>query len=176
MEVEELIAAGYRARREQRPDAAEAAFIEAARLAEEAGERLLLARALTEVGRMARDAGRGQDALAHYSSAVEVLRALDEPLRLAHTVRHVGDILRQWGQPEKACGCYDEALAIYRADGGTPPLDLANTLAGYGRTRDDLRDIEAAAALWQEARDLYASLGLQAGVDEADRRLHRAAG
>jgi tetratricopeptide (TPR) repeat protein len=178
MESEDLIALGYRARREQRPDDAEAAFAEAARLAEEAGDRLPLARALTGVGQMARDAGRVEIALAHYRSAVEILRALDDPLLMAHTVRHVGDILRQLGQPEKACGHYEEALAIYRGHLETPPLDLANTLAGYARTRDDLHDIEAAAALWLKARDLYASVDVQAGVAEADRWLssHRAAG
>ena len=178
MEADELIEAGYQARRNQRPDDAEAAFAEAARLAEGAGDRLLLARALTGVGQMTRDAGRGEAALAHYTLAVDLLRSLDEPLRLAHTVRHVGDILRQLGQPEKACGCYDEALAIYRGNFAAPPLDLANTLAGYARTRADLQEKEPAAALWLEARDLYASLDLQAGVAEADRwlRLHRAAG
>ena len=178
MEADELIEAGYRARRNQRPYDAEAAFAEAARLAGEAGDRLLLARALTGVGQMTRDAGRGEDALAHYSLAVDLLRSLDEPLRLAHTVRHAGDILRQLGQAEKACGCYDEALAIYRGDRATPPLDMANAIAGYARTRADLQEMEAAAALWGEARDLYASLDLKAGVAEADQwlRLHRAAG
>jgi tetratricopeptide (TPR) repeat protein len=178
MDAEDLIAAGYRARREQRPDDAEAAFAEAARLAEETGDRLLLARALTGMGQMARDAGRVQDALARYSSSVDLLRTLDEPLRLAHTVRHVGDILRQLGRPEDACGCYDEALAIYRGHSATPPLDLANTIRGYALARGDLQETGSATALWAGARDLYASLDLQAGVDEADRwlRLQRAAG
>lgn len=141
-------------------------------------EDLIAARALIETGRKARDTGDGEAALAHYRSAVEVLRTLDEPLRLAHTVRHVGDILRQNGQPETACACYEEALAIYRAHGATPSLDLANAIAGYARARADLQETEKAAALWVEARDLYASLSLQAGVDEANRwlQLHRAAG
>jgi tetratricopeptide (TPR) repeat protein len=178
MEPEDLIAAGYEARREQRAGDAEVAFAEAARLAEAAGDRRLLARALTGMGQMARDGGRGTDALEYYRAAVAQLRGLDEPLRLAHTVRHVGDILRQQGQPEDACGCYEEALVIYRGRGETPPLDLANTLAGYARTRGDLRDTEAAVALWLEARDLYAAANVQAGVAEAERwlQIHRAAG
>jgi tetratricopeptide (TPR) repeat protein len=168
MEAEDPIAAGYRARGEQRPDDAGTAFAEAARRAQAAGDRLPLARALTGMGQMARDRGEGQTAPAHYSLAVDLLRAFDEPLLLAQTVRHVGDILRWQGQPEKACACYDEALRIYRAHDATPPLDLANTLAGYARTRSDLREMESAAALWIEARDLYASLDLQAGVDDAN--------
>ena len=178
MEAEELIAAGYQARREQRPDDAEAAFAQAALMAEAGADALLLARALTGMGQMARDRGLGQSALAHYRSATDLLRGLEEPLRLAHTVRHVGDILRQLGQPERARGCYDEALAIYRGHSATPPLDLANTIRGYALVRGDLHESESATALWGEARDLYASLDLQAGVAEADRWLnsHRAAG
>jgi tetratricopeptide (TPR) repeat protein len=133
---------------------------------------------LIAAGYQARTERRPDDALAHYSSSVDLLRTLDEPLRLAHTVRHVGDILRQLGRPEEACGCYYEALAIYRGHGATPPSDLANTIRGYALARGDLHETESAEALWIEARDLYASLDLQAGVDEADRwlRLHRAAG
>ena len=63
---------------------------------------------------------------------------------------------------------YREALAIYRRNERTPPLDLANALRGFALLKG--RSAEA-NALWQEARDLYAAVGVEAGVAESSGRL-----
>jgi hypothetical protein len=89
---------------------------------------------------------------------------LNDPLALAHTIRHVADIHRVQGNPQLAEPCYDEALGLYRANAATPPLDLANAIRGLALLKND-------KALWAEARDLYASLDVQAGVDECSRWL-----
>lgn len=99
-----------------------------------------------------------------------ILRTLDDPLRLAHTVRHVGDIFQSQGA-ELAGPFYAEALAIYRGNDSTRPLDLANTVAGYARFNEEHGEAGEAITLWQEARSLYASVDVQAGVKEAGERL-----
>ncbi|HVP00411.1 MAG TPA: tetratricopeptide repeat protein [Bryobacteraceae bacterium] len=111
-----------------------------------------------------RDQGRLEEARRLYEQAAERYRALNDPLALAHTVRHVADIHRQQGHPELAARCYDEALMIYRANAETPQLDLANAIRGLALLKNE-------ATLWQEARDLYAEVGVDAGVNECSRRL-----
>jgi tetratricopeptide (TPR) repeat protein len=90
---------------------------------------------------------------------------------LAHTIRHVADILRESGRAELAEPRYDEALALYRKHPETPPLDLANAIRGLALLKSDSRRSESAKALWQEARELYAAVNVEAGVEESKRRL-----
>jgi len=70
-----------------------------------------------------------------------------------------------------AGACYHEALGIYRSHAETPPLDLANAIRGLAILKSDTADAEAARALWEEARDLYAAVNVKAGVAESNRRL-----
>jgi len=118
-----------------------------------------------------RKSGDAAGGLRGYMAAVDALREMDEPLRLAHTVRHVADIQRGIGELEAARANYAEALAIYRAEPGTGKLDLANTLRGYGLLLEQMGENAAATAMWREAGALYAAVGVQVGVDEADRRV-----
>jgi tetratricopeptide (TPR) repeat protein len=129
------------------------------------------AQELIEEGRAARDSGKLDVALERYRAGAEMLRCVVQPQRLAHTVRHVADIEREMGSFDAAEADYFEALAIYRDDPRTGKLDLANTLRGYALLREDRGDLKAAGEMWSEARELYASVEVQAGVDEADRRL-----
>ncbi len=126
-----------------------------------------------EEGRFARNAGDLQGGLRGYAAAVALLRTIDAPLRLAHTVRHVADMRREAGELEAAKTNYAEALAIYREDSATGTLDLANTLRGYGLLMEALGDGPAARAMWAEAGELCAIAGVQAGTDEAARRVER---
>lgn len=113
-----------------------------------------------------------QSSLRHYTNAVEIYRDQNDSLRLAHTLRHVAEILRHEGHLAEAGQNYIEALDMYRKHEGTPPLDLANTLRGFALLKTDLNEVAASERLWQEARTLYQSLGIQAGVDESDAQLH----
>jgi len=125
----------------------------------------------TQKGKAARDAGDLPEALRAYWIAAAALRVVSEPLRLAHTIRHIADIQRQMGELDDAKANYAEALAIYRSNLSTSILDLANTLRGFALLMQQLDDPAAATAMWQEARALYNAVSVQAGVDEADRRL-----
>jgi hypothetical protein len=62
-------------------------------------------------------------------------------------------------------------LSLYRGHPETLPLDLANTIRGLAILKQDQGDLEQSRALWEEARDLYASLHVDAGVNESARRL-----
>jgi tetratricopeptide (TPR) repeat protein len=169
--AEKLVKQGYQARREDRLVEAKTHFAEAVDLCRKADTQAMLARSLTGLGQIESDLHDSCAALTHYEEAAAIYRTLNDPLVLAHTVRHVADILRRQGRLAQAAPCYIEALAIYRSDGQTPPLDLANAIRGYALLRGDAGESEEARKLWQEAGHLYATIGVEAGAAEAQRRL-----
>jgi len=126
---------------------------------------------LVEKGRSERNAGNLTAAADSYKRAADAFHVAGQPLRKAHAIRHSGDILQDAGELTTAQPCYEEALAIYRHHPDTPPLDLANAIAGYARLSEKLNHRQRAAALWKDALDLYAQCSVQAGVDEARGRL-----
>src|ERR1051326_2074817 len=111
----DLIAAGYLARRQGRPQQAKEAFVESVGWCRGRTDQvLLLASALVGLGQVERDLKNERLALQHYQEAVEIYRNGPDRLRLAHTIRHVADILREAGSLEEARPHYEEALNIYR--------------------------------------------------------------
>jgi len=132
-----------------------------------------IAQAWIEQGRKFRDTDMPHMALERYSAAATMLRQTNEPQRLAHTIRHVADIQSNMGLHAEAEASYAEALQIYRDDFRTGSLDLANTLRGYALSREETGHRLAAHAMWSEALELYRKVGVQAGVDEAERYIAR---
>ena len=86
-------------------------------------------------------------------------------------MRHLADLHRGAGRLDLAGFSYDEALALYRDDPRTAPLDFANALRGVALLRDESGDLEAGKRLWEEARALYLSVGVQEGFEECNTRL-----
>ena len=175
---DQLIAMGYQARRDHRPEDAKRFFSEAVERcrASGSGDGSLLASALIGLGQIERDLKNGLAALDNYREAVRLWRGKVDPLIFAHTFRHLGDILREEGVRDEARTCYEEALAIYRSHRETAPLDLANTIRGYALLRGDSGDdAEEAAALWREARGLYEAVNVEAGVKESEAQIARLA-
>lgn len=170
---EELIASGYKARKERHPNQAREIFSEAVRLSRKAADSSLLASSLVGLGQIERDLANLDVSLQHYREAVELLRTCPDRLRFAHTIRHLADILRENGSPEDASLRYEEALKIYREYAETPPLDLANTLRGFALLKADIGEKEEAKSLWREARSLYESVNVQAGVEESELQIAR---
>ena len=111
--------------------------------------------------------------LACYEEAVGAARDCGDPMRLAHAVRHMGDVHRAQKRLPAAGTCYHEALTLYRAADSPPILDFANAVRPMAILKAQLGEDEAARALWQEAKDLYAAVGIAVGVDEADRWIKR---
>jgi tetratricopeptide (TPR) repeat protein len=131
----------------------------------------VLVRALKALGQIDRDLGDRESALSRYQEAVALCRELGEPRLLAHAVRHEGDIHREAGRTDRAVSCYDEALALYRSDRGTRSVDLANALRSMALLRESLGEGKEAERLWREAQSLYASKGIQTGVEESATRI-----
>lgn len=171
-QINTLLEQALGARREDRPEDARRALLEAEKICRTSGTRAELARTLKALGQIERDMGQTEAALSLYQEAVVIYRSEPDALALAHTIRHVADIQRNLGRNLLAEPNYREALAIYRSHPEADALDLANAIRGLAiLTFDSGRNNEEARALWQEARDLYASVNVQAGVNESSRRL-----
>ncbi len=170
-----LITLGYEARRNGRLQQAKDFFSESLGLSRSGNDRSGLASSLTGLGQIERDLKNHRAAIQHYREAVGILRDEPDQLRLAHTIRHLADLLRESGSLVNARSHYDEALQIYRKDSRTPPLDLANAIRGFALLKGELGDTEAAKFLWQEARSLYQSVNVQAGVEESESQVARLA-
>lgn len=130
------------------------------------GSRAELAQALRNLGELERRLP-GDAAQRHYEEAVGILRELDEPLELAHTIRHLGDIHHDRRRPELAEPCYHEALALYRRYGQSEPGNFANAVRVLAVLKEEAGEMEEATRLWQEAHDLYATVGESMGVAES---------
>jgi tetratricopeptide (TPR) repeat protein len=170
---DKLLKQAFQARRENRLADARRDLVEAVEICRKAGVPAELAEALTGLGQIERDLQRNDAARQHYEEAVAIYRAQGDALVLAHTVRHVADIHRHDGSRELAERCYQEALHIYRSYERTPPLDLANAIRGLAILKDDAGEAEEARSLWEEARELYTAVKVEAGVAESNRRLAR---
>jgi tetratricopeptide (TPR) repeat protein len=168
---ERLIQQAHQARRENRPQDAQRDLAEAVAICRRSGSQLELARALCGLGQIERDLNRRDAALGHYQEAVVIYRGERNFLRLAHAIRHVGDILRHHRRYELAGPCYQEALTIYRGHEETSQLDLANALRGFALLKEETGDAAGARSAWQEAKELYAAVKVEAGVAESARRV-----
>ena len=124
-----------------------------------------------DAARADRRAGRREQAERGYATAAQEARSKHDPLALAHALRHVSDLARERGSVAEALSSAVEAVAIYRMQPGSRPLDLANALRLNAIALGDAGRAEEAKLLWQEARDLYASVGVAAGFEEAESRL-----
>jgi tetratricopeptide (TPR) repeat protein len=122
-------------------------------------------------GRQARHENRLSDARAHYAEAAHIYRDQKNPLAYAHTIRHIADMHLDESDLAAAKPLYEESLEIYRGNLETKLLDLANTVRPYALLNEKLGELETARQLWQEARNLYASLRIEPGVAECEKHL-----
>ena len=128
--------------------------------------------ALAQLARLRRDEGRSEEAVELYEEAAGIARDQADFLALAQRLRHIGDFLVEQGDLARAEQCYDEAGQLFEAH-GTGQLTMANFLRSKALLREKQGANAAAAQLWTDARVLYAASGIDAGVEESDRRLQR---
>lgn len=129
------------------------------------------AAALLSQGRQARQEKRLAEARANYASAAQIFRGRDDRLAYAHTIRHIADMHLEEANYTEAKPLYEEALELYRSSLDTRLLDLANAVRPYALLHERSGSREMAEQLWQEARNLYGSLRLEAGIRECEAHL-----
>lgn len=169
--IEQLAQQAAHARREGRLSDARHSAEEVVALCRKDGTKPKLVRALMLLGQIERDDKRSTRALKHYEEAVAISREADEPLRFAHAVRHLADLYCEEGRLDLSEGFYKESLAVYRAERKASPGDLANAIRGFAVMKDSAGAAEDARPLWEEARSLYAALGVDEGVEECNKHL-----
>jgi tetratricopeptide (TPR) repeat protein len=118
--------------------------------------------------REARNDGDFAAARARYAAAAKIYRDQNDLLAYAHTIRHIADIYRQESNFVEAKPLYEESLEIYHSNLGTKILDLANALRPYALLNEAQGNLELARKLWEEARQLYASVRVEPAVSECD--------
>jgi len=126
---------------------------------------------LVHRGSQARREGRLSDAREHYMGAARLHREKNDVLAYAHTIRHIADIFLQERNLSQARPLYEESLEIYRSSLQTKLLDLANTVRPYALLIEEQGDSVSAIELWEEARNLYASLRIEEGVSECNKHI-----
>jgi tetratricopeptide (TPR) repeat protein len=169
--IDQLLRGAYAARQDHRPADAKRLLIDAVELCREAEDRERLPVALTALGQAERALHRLEAARQHYEEAAAIYRADGPALRFAHTVRHIGDIHLESGQLALAEPLYKTALDLYRKHREAPPLDVANMLRSMAILKGELGETRVARLLWEEAGALYASVNVEAGVEESKRRI-----
>ena len=87
------------------------------------------------------------------------------------STRHLANLQRALGNDADSESNYREAIGIYKADSQTRIGDLANALRGFALVFEKRSKISQAKTAWEETKELYQSCNLQAGIDEANRKL-----
>lgn len=162
-QLDELLRQAAEARRAARPEDARQHLIAAVTTARSTGRGRVLVAALAQ---LLRDAGEAASAVPLLDEAVTHGRPLSDPHLLAHALRHLGELHLELGHGERALQHLREALDLYRAQPATAPLDLANAVRPLAICLERQGTDDEARILWSEARDLYAGLGIDAGVEE----------
>ena len=103
--------------------------------------------------------------------AAHIYRDQNDILAYAHCIRHIADIYQQERKAIEAKPLYEEALELYRSNLNTKLLDLANTVRPYALLTEQEGSLDLARTLWAEARNLYSSLRVDAGISECNAHL-----
>lgn len=122
-----------------------------------------------------RDAGDPASALPLFEEAVTHCQQLRDQTQMAHALRHLGEVHLDLRGFDRAQQHLRDALRMYRGLDEPSPLDLANAVRPLASCLERQGADDEARASWSEARELYASLGIDAGVAECDAALARLA-
>jgi tetratricopeptide (TPR) repeat protein len=164
--TESLLDQGRVAKKQHRLKYAQSLFRKALDESRSSDNRQLRATLYAELAYVERTLRELDHSITHYLQAAEIWHELEQPLRRAHSVRHAADILREQGKQQESGRLYVEALETYRANRDSPRLDLANAIRGFALLKTQMGCTREALTLWEEARNLYQTGNIQAGVDE----------
>jgi hypothetical protein len=119
--------------------------------------------------------GTPTEARATYGLLADFAREHGDTDLLAYALRHGSDLNHVLGEAGAALAQAQEAIAIYQRLEPRQEIALANAFRLSAVAYHDLGQTESALAAWREARELYRRTGVQAGVDEAERKMARTA-
>ena len=117
------------------------------------------------------DHNKPEEALKLYTQAQQHYIKSGNTNKIAHSTRHIADIQQELGLYEYSLSNYKQAIDIYRKSGDVNPGDLANALGGFANLLEILKENILAIEFWTKAGELYASIGLQEGVDIVNARI-----
>jgi tetratricopeptide (TPR) repeat protein len=163
------------ARREARTSDAWQHLIAAESICRSTGRRRDLVTTLAGMAQLHRDAGDPASALPLFEEAVTHCQQLRDQPQMAHALRHLGEVHLELRSFDRAQQLLRDALRLYRGLDGASPLDLANAVRPLASCLERQGADDEARASWTEARDLYASLGIEAGVTECAAAIARLA-
>ena len=165
-ELQEKLELARAARRQGKFLDSRAQYHEVALTGRRSGDKEALVAGLMGLGQIARDLGTSSESLEYYTEAVEIARDLDDKPLLASTIRHLADVYQEIGELGAAEPLYLEALAAYRDNPQSTALEIANAVRPLALLREKQSKKREAKELWEEAKCLYESAAVGAGVAE----------
>jgi tetratricopeptide (TPR) repeat protein len=134
-----------------------AKYAEAARLYHTLGERgkvavcvLMVGVLYFRLGNVYSDLGEKQKALEYYTQALAIIRAVGDRAMEATTLNNIGWVYSDLGEKQKALEYYTQALAISQALGDR--AGEATTLNNIGKVHDDLGEKRKALEYYTQAQ------------------------
>ena len=168
--IDKLLTNAWRARGKENYEQTKT-LVEEARALCEPDDFMHLGRIYHVLMQIESDQDRPHQAISLEKQALEYYEKAGDQLKIAHALRHVADLQVRLGQLKDALHNYQRVLAIYRTTRAGSVGNLANALRGYAMALESAGLQDQAISIWQETRDLYQSLGLKAGVQEANQHL-----
>ncbi|HUU33382.1 MAG TPA: tetratricopeptide repeat protein [Vicinamibacterales bacterium] len=175
-DLEEHLRAAVAARRADRAEDAWRHLLAAEAICRSTGRRRDLVTTLAGMAQLHRDAADFASALPLYEEAVVHAQQLRNPTVLARALRHLGEVHLELRQFERAQQHLRDAIDLYRLEPDAPPLELANAVRPLAICLERQGAVDESRRFWTEARDLYASLGIEPGVTECEAGLARLPG
>lgn len=146
-------------------------LLDAANALRAENEHEVLVSVLRKLGHVEQDMGDITAAIALNEEAYVLSQSIGNKMLLAHSARHLADSLRENGNPNKAETLYNETLSLYESQPNTATLDYANAIRSMAILKQQLGKNDEAVSLWQQAKTLYADVGIADGVDECENML-----
>lgn len=122
-------------------DKAEDRYKESLAIAEQVGDRFILAGSYHQLGRVAGERGRLQDALEWYRKSLQISEEVGYSLGMAMSYHQLGIVAEEEGRYDEAINWYQESLAIKRKEGDRSGMaatyhQLGNLSEGRGSLRE----------------------------------------
>ena len=128
----------------------------------EAGDRLAVSRALSNLASVVKAQGDLDAARALYEQSLTEGVAIGDRAGAAVTLGNLGDLARQQRDARAARAFYDESLAAFRDLGD--PWGTAGALLDLGSLAREEADFEAAHDWYAESLSLFQGLGYRRGI------------